>query len=126
MSNKVAIHDPERRNAIKWVDGPAQVEIGKVPDHRVPVIDKHGRMRGNVSRHATETTAMRLGLSSARLGTHGGRDAWIERSAPKGVTVAAQQTGALDAAVHAASLRAAKGSVGKAHRPETHVRPRRG
>lgn len=56
------------------------------------------------------------------LGTHQGKPAWRER----GVTVAAQQTGALDKAVHAASLKAAKGSVGEPHKPEAHARPRRG
>ncbi len=123
MSNKIAIYDHENRNAVKWIDPAPEAEIGKCPASHVPVVNADGVRVGRMGHGAGASVASRLlNGRPVELGTHEGRKAWIEK---KGVTVAAQQTGALDKAVHAASLRAAKGSVGKAHKPETHARPHR-
>ncbi|MGO9846153.1 MAG: hypothetical protein ACLPKT_06010 [Methylocella sp.] len=127
MSNKIAVHDPEKRDSIKYVDGPAQGEIGALPDHQVAVVRRDGTRIGRVSRGASASVAERLlgaGSHGVVLGTHEGKKAWLERKGEKRVRVA--PVNSLDKALHEASLRAAKGSVGKAHKPETHARPRRG
>jgi hypothetical protein len=137
---KIAVHDHERRDSIKYIDGPAQKPIGELPDHQVAVV-RNGMRVGRVGRGAGAGVAQRL-LGSGRrveLGKHEGKDAWIEKGRAKirqepprhsgdvPATVASQQTGALDREVHNASVAAARGSANKrAGRPETHIRPHRG
>jgi len=99
---------------------------GAIPDHQIPIFDENGFMRGRVGPKASSVTVSRFtGKHGARLEQRGGRYEWHQPPSNKGVTVQTQQTGALDKAVHDASVRAAKGSVGTPHRPKTHVRPHR-
>jgi hypothetical protein len=52
---------------------------GTLPDHRIAVIDRQGRMRGNISRKATALTASRfLNGRGAALTTHNGQQVWKE------------------------------------------------
>jgi len=52
---------------------------GTVPDHKVPVLDRKGRMRGQVGRLATAITASRfLNGRPASLQTINGRQVWKE------------------------------------------------
>lgn len=120
---KIAIPHATIRDAIDWKDV-NEGTPGDCPPGRIPVIRSNGLRAGHVGHSAGPSVAQRLlgRASRVELGTHQGKPAWRER----GVTVAAQQTGALDKAVHAASLKAAKGSVGEPHKPEAHARPRRG
>lgn len=116
-NNKIAVHDPAKRDAIKYVDGPAQKKIADLPDHMVAVV-RDGMRIGQVSRGAGASVAQRLiGGGKVALGTHQGKPAWIAKNKNVDVQVRQQQ--------HAANVRAARGSVGKAHKPETHARPHR-
>ncbi len=119
--SKIFVHDPERRDSVKQVDGPAQKKIAELPDHMVGVV-RDGVRVARVSRGAGAGVVQRLiGGGNVALGKHQGKDAWIAKK-----NVRADRTHiALDAAVHAASVRASKGSLGKAHKPETHARPHR-
>ncbi len=81
MENKKAVLDHEVRNAVKYVDARPD-PIGEVPAHRVPVLaHRNGKhvLVGNISRKATEATAIRLGVHGAALGRHKGRTCWIEK-----------------------------------------------
>lgn len=82
MENKRAVLDTDTRNSIKYVDKHPD-PIGEVPAHRVPVLaHRNGKhvLVGNISRKATEATAIRLGVHGAKLGQHEGRTCWIEKS----------------------------------------------
>ena len=119
--SKIAVHDPDCRDSIKYVDGPAQKKIGALPEDQVAVV-RNGVRVARVGRGAGAGAVQRLiGGGNVALGKHEGKDAWI---AKKNVRPDRPNV-ALHKAVHQASLRAAKGSVGKAHRPETHARPHR-
>jgi hypothetical protein len=122
MTNKIAVLDHENRNAVKWVDPAPKAEIGDCPAGRVAVVRADGTRIGHVGHGAGASVAERLLKRPVELGEHKGNAAWVEKKGA--VTLQAQ--GALDKAVHDASLRAAKGSVGEPHKPETHARPHRG
>jgi hypothetical protein len=76
---KKAVLDHEKRDAIKYVDAAPDV-IGEVPPNKIPIIDRHGIMRGHIGHKAGEATARRVGslAGGAKLGAHKGRPAWIE------------------------------------------------
>ncbi len=118
--SKIAVHDPDKRDSIKYVPGPAQKPIAELPDHQVAVV-RNGVRVGRVSRGAGAGVAQRLlGGGDVALGKLEGRDAWIAKPMT-GVT-----TAGLDKAVHDASVRAARGSVSNhPDAPEKRVRPRR-
>ncbi len=79
MGNTKFVLDHDKRNAVKEVDDPPD-KIGEVPANKIPIIDRHGIMRGHMGRAAGEATARRVGslASGAKLGKYKGRDAWIE------------------------------------------------
>jgi len=57
-----------------------KLKVGEVREGRIPIIGKDGTTRGVVGPRATTATVSRfLGHPNARLGTHGGRKAWIEQ-----------------------------------------------
>ncbi len=88
-----------------------------LPPNQIAIFDENGHMRGHVHRHATAATVARFtGSHGAELKKRDGRYEWHMPPKKKGVTVATQQTGALDKEVHAASVRAARGSVGSEKR----------
>ena len=118
-NNKVAVHDPEKRDSVKWVPGPAQKKIADLPAHMVGVVRRDGTRVGRVSRGASASVAERL---LGKQGVELKDGAWHEKRTTRVAT-----TRALDKAVHAASLRAAKGSLSdKPHAPRAHARPHRG
>jgi hypothetical protein len=58
-----------------------QRKIGAVPPNRIPVIDRHGFVRGHVGERASAPTAARFTNNPAmKLGEHNGRTSWIEQS----------------------------------------------
>jgi hypothetical protein len=120
--SKIAIAHPTERDSIKWVPGPAQKKIGELPDHQVAVVRKDGTRVARVSRGASASVAQRLLGRPVTLGRHEGKDAWIEKQDP-----VAKQPSAMRAALdHAASLRAAKGSVTRhPTKPQPTARPKR-
>ena len=123
MGNKVAIYDHDTKNAVKWIDKQPESKIGDTPKGRVGVVRRDGTRIGHVGHTAGASVAERL-LGRSRgveLKDHDGAPAWVERQDPT-----AALKGAVTDARHAADLAAAKGSVGKPHKPETHARPRRG
>jgi hypothetical protein len=59
-----------------------QRAIGEVPPNRIPVIDRHGFVRGHVGKLASAPTAARFTNNpDMKLGEHDGRTSWIEQSA---------------------------------------------
>jgi hypothetical protein len=120
---KVAIAHPTKRDSIAWVPGPAQKKIGELPDHQVAVVRRNqdGSLTrvARVSRGAGASVAQRLlGGGNVALGTHEGKPAWIAKPMTRVIKAG-------PARAHAANIAAAKGSVGKAHKPSTHARPHR-
>lgn len=98
---------------------------GEVPEHRIPIFDHKGNLRGRVGPRATEVTVSRfINLPGAKLGTKDGRDAWLGPKPPpkpkpkfpkpgEGAPGAAAAPGGKPAAAtHSLeiSLKAAKGS----------------
>jgi hypothetical protein len=61
------------------------------------------------------------GNHGVELKTHFGKPAWVERQDP----VAVASKGRVSAIDHGASLKAARGSLGKPHAPKAHARPHR-
>jgi hypothetical protein len=56
-------------------------KIGEVPQGRLPVIDRHGNLRGRVGPKATAPTASRFTNNpDMKLGEHAGRTCWLEGS----------------------------------------------
>lgn len=53
-------------------------KIGEVAPNKIPIIDRHGRTRGNVGKRATAACVARFGVGNAKLGKHQGRVCWIE------------------------------------------------
>jgi hypothetical protein len=104
----------------------ANDEPAAIPDHQIPIYDENGFMRGRVHRHATSSVVARFtGRHGAQLQKRAGRFEWHMPPRKSGA-VTAQAQGALNDEVHAASLRAAKGSVTKnPTAPRTHARPHR-
>ena len=45
MGNTKFVLDHDKRNAVKEVDDPPD-KIGEVPANKIPIIDRHGIMRG--------------------------------------------------------------------------------
>jgi hypothetical protein len=79
-------------------------KVGEVAANHIPVIDKHGFVRGYVHGKATGATASRFTNNpNMKLGKHEGRQAWIE-----------PDTGArapLPRQVESANHKSARGSV---------------
>jgi hypothetical protein len=78
------------------------VKPGTVDENHIPIFDHHGHLRGHVGHKATAATVARFGALGATLQQKDGRLAWVGQN-PNRVRAAA-----LD---HAASVRAARGSV---------------
>ena len=116
-NNKVAVHDPAKRDSVKWIEK-HDAPIGDCPAGRVPVVRSNGTRAGHVGHNAGPSVAERL---LGKQGVELKDGAWHEKRTTRVAT-----TRALDKAVHAASLRAAKGSVGEAKRPVAHARPHHG
>lgn len=56
---------------------------GEIPEHRIPIHDHKGNVRGHVGRTATSATVARfLGHHGAKLGMKDGRQAWIGEPPP--------------------------------------------
>lgn len=80
---------------------------GIVPDHRIPILDHKGRMRGHVGHKATSVTVSRFtGTLDNKLAEIGGRTVWIG-APPSGPN----RTARAQNAKLAKSLNADKGSV---------------
>ena len=79
MSNTRFVLDPDKRNSSKEVPA-APDKIGEIPANKIPIIDRHGIMRGHMGRTAGEATARRVGslAGGAKLAKRNGRDCWIE------------------------------------------------
>lgn len=79
MSDTKFVLDPDTRNASKEVPA-APDKIGQVPENKLPIIDRHGIMRGYMGRKAGEATARRVGslAGGAELKQHKGRQCWVE------------------------------------------------
>ncbi len=87
---------------------------------RIKVFSKDGRHLGSVTHSSLPVVARIGGHTGFRETVVDGQPAWREtehpnRRKPKVGVISVED-----------SLKAAKGSVGKAHKPETHARPRRG
>src|SRR5271170_4770027 len=67
---------PDRKKVVeKGVDA--------LPDHRIPIYDHEGNMRGHVGHKATSATVSRfIHQHGAKLGKKDGRDAWIGPKPP--------------------------------------------
>jgi len=78
-SDKKAIFDHEKRDAIKYVDRVPD-PVGEVEKNKLPIIGADGTLRGVMGTKAGEACARRVGnlRGGAKLGTHKGRPAWIE------------------------------------------------
>ncbi len=82
-----------------------------IPKDQIAIYDHNGYMRGRVHAGATSATVARFtGAHGAELKKRDGKYEW-RMPRKKGVTVAQQQTGALDKEAHAASVKAARGSA---------------
>ena len=56
-----------------------------MPDHRIPIFDAKGNMRGTVGHKATSATVSRFtGTHNNSLVQKDGRDAWVANTAPNG------------------------------------------
>lgn len=57
-----------------------KIKPGTVPANRIPVIDRHGHIRGNVTTKATAATASRFTNNpNMKLTDHNGRQCWVEQ-----------------------------------------------
>ncbi len=79
MSNTKFVLDHDKRNSSKEVPVTAD-PIGAVPEHKVPILDRAGNLRGVMGRTAGAPTARRVGslAGPAKLVKHNGRDCWKE------------------------------------------------
>lgn len=78
--NVKAVFDHRRRDSIRYAEmNPAP--IGEVPEHRIPIIDRNGILKGHMGKLAAEPTARRVGNlgGHAVLQQHGGRKCWVEQ-----------------------------------------------
>jgi hypothetical protein len=79
-------------------------KVGEVAPNHIPVIDRHGFVRGYVHGKATAATASRFTNNPAmKLGKHEGRQAWIEQDAGASTP--------LPRPVESANHKSARGSV---------------
>ena len=116
-------------------------EPGIVPDHRVPIFDHKGRMRGHVGHKATAVTVARFtGQHGSKLGKKDGRTAWISpppppppkpQIDPTAVAVAKatpQPKPSNESHKVEISVKQAMGSASKKKpdKPDTRARPKRG
>ena len=84
---------------------PRQPKPGTIPAHQIPIYDHRLNMRGRVGPKASSATVARFGVGhGATLQTVKGRKAWVGRTPSKP---------SVSSTSHAASLRAARGSVGE-------------
>jgi len=82
-----------------------------IPDDQIAIYDQNGYMRGRVHAGATSATVARFtGAHGAELKKRDGRYEW-HQPAPKKGAVTAQTQGALNKEVHAACVKAARGSA---------------
>lgn len=118
------------------------VKPGTLPEHRIPVFDFKGHMRGHVGPAATSVTVARfVHQHGAKLGKKDGRTAWLgpkppppkpkpKPPQPNPIAAGAEAAAPAGKASHTLeiSLKQAMGSASKKKpdKPETHVRPRRG
>lgn len=119
----------------------SDVKPGVLPEHRIPIYDHKGHMRGHVGPAATSVSVARfVHQHGAKLGKKDGRTAWLgpkpppkpkpkpPQPNPAAANPAAPGAGAGSAKLEISLKQQAMGSASKKKpdKPETHARPRRG
>ncbi len=116
-----------------------QPRPGIIPEHRVPIYDHKGQLRGHVGHKATAVTVARFtGQYGSKLGKKDGRPAWISpppplpkkpQVDPTAVAVAEKQSQAKPQTHKIeVEVKQAMGSASKQKpdKPDTRARPKRG